>query len=125
MVCIITYGARAACGASTASCTKSLLALAFVFVCFAAPSAAGSALNATTASVLCTKAGLDKYSCTIGEFSSTTWSARASLDAASINTTGWGRLVVESNSAAASEAAAYGEGVLEGFLTSELIDLSW
>ena len=54
-----------------------------------------------TASVFC-KSGLDvQYVCTFGSLSAKTWTARASLDSASINTTGWGRLVVETNGEAA------------------------
>ena len=76
------------------------------------------------ASVLCSSIG-DRFSCKIQPFSAAVWSARGSVIASTINTTGWGSLEVESNTDAAEEAAAYGAGFIEGYLTFSLIDLAW
>ena len=77
------------------------------------------------ASVYC-KAGLDvQYACTISTGTPQQWTARASLDTASINVTGWSRLVVETNAGEAKDMQAYASGYIEGFLSWDLVDLTW
>jgi hypothetical protein len=76
-------------------------------------------------SIACEKHTQYQYSCIVGDFSTRPWSARGSLDAESINTTGWGRLVVESNESVPQEETAFASGFIEGYLTWELIDLAW
>jgi hypothetical protein len=84
------------------------------------------ALAATDSkSVLCVEQQPSQYKCTVGDFSSSSWTARAALDSASINTTGWARLVVEGQAGVSAGITAYSQGFIEGFLSRELMDLSW
>lgn len=91
----------------------------------AAHTAAAGSASDKKASVLCRAAGTTGYTCAVQAFEATPWSARASLVDSTINTTGWGSLVVEGNGEVAVELAAYGSGFVEGYLTYDLIDLAW
>lgn len=82
-----------------------------------------NAQNFTSFSAYCTKNG-SAYSCTVGAFEESPWTSRATLDSASINTTGWGRLVIEINHDEGAYEGAFASGFIEGYISRELIDLS-
>lgn len=82
----------------------------------------------TAQSVLCTKASGSTngtLTCTLGSPTASAWSARATYDQASLNTTGWARLAIEANAREADDTAAYATGFIDGALTVDLINLQW
>lgn len=51
------------------------------------------------------------------------WVAKGMFDGANYNTTGWSLLEIETNEQASDEDQAFGAGLLEGYLTKDLINL--
>lgn len=64
-------------------------------------------------------------SCKLGPFAARPWSARASFEASTLNSTGWMHLTVESNAGVPDNVAAFAAGYIEGIMTREVIDLEW
>lgn len=79
--------------------------------------------SAQQLSVLCEN-NSGRYICGINPYSQSPWTVRVSLNQEQ-NRTGWANLVAETNGAAVADIAAYGLGYAEGFVSRELIDLSW
>lgn len=104
---------------------RSVVMLLLLLALFAVSSGLQAPLDDVTSySVNCTSLD-DSFQCIVNPFSASQWSARATLDAQSINTTGWGRLVVELNGDVDEETRIYAGGYIEGYISQELIDLSW